>query len=152
MKQLQFTIEIDAPKEKVWETMLGDKTYREWTSSFSPGSYYKGDWSEGSTILFLGPDPKTGEEGGMVSKVVENRPHDFISLKHIGFVQNGKEDTTSEMAKEWAASSFENYSFNEKNGATEIVVDLNVVDDLEEEFKNMWPDALQKLKTLSEAK
>ena len=152
MKKLQFTIEINASKEKVWNTMLEDKTYRQWASTFSPGSYYKGDWSKGSKMLFLGPNPETGEEGGMVSKVVENRPHEFISLEHIGFVQNGKEDTTSEMAKEWAASAFENYSLNEKNGATEVVVDLNIMDELAEEFEKMWPDALQKLKKLSEIK
>ena len=39
--------------------MLADDTYREWTSAFHPGSYYKGDWSEGSKILFLGP----GDDG-----------------------------------------------------------------------------------------
>jgi hypothetical protein len=102
-------------------------------------------------MLFIGPHPETGEEGGMVSEVVESRPHGFISREHVGFVQNGIEDTTGEMAKEWAASAFENYTFNEKNGATELVVDLNVMDELAEEFGKMWPAALQKLKGLSES-
>lgn len=150
MKKLQFKINIEASKEKVWDTMLEDATYREWTSVFSPGSYYKGDWSAGSKILFLGPDPRTGEEGGMVSMVSENKPYEFISLKHIGFVQNGIEDTESEMAKTWADSSFENYTFNEKDGKTELVVDLNVTDELAGEFERMWPDALKKLKEISE--
>lgn len=151
MKKLQFTIEIQASKEKVWNTMLEDMTYRQWTSIFSPGSHYQGDWSKGSKMLFLGPNPETGEEGGMVSTVRENRPHEFISLQHIGFLQEGTEDTTSEMAKEWAASSFENYTLNENNGAVEVVVDLNIMDELAEEFEKMWPLALQKLKELSEA-
>ncbi|MEZ4210962.1 MAG: SRPBCC domain-containing protein [Candidatus Paceibacterota bacterium] len=150
MKKLQFKINIEASKEKVWDTMLEDATYREWTSVFSPGSYYKGDWSAGSKILFLGPDPRTGEEGGMVSMVSENKPYEFISLKHIGFVQNGIEDTESEMAKTWADSSFENYTFNEKDGKTELVIDLNVTDELAGEFERMWPDALKKLKEISE--
>ncbi len=150
MKKLQFKINIEASKEKVWDTMLEDATYREWTSVFSPGSYYKGDWSAGSKILFLGPDPRTGEEGGMVSMVSENKPYEFISLKHIGFVQNGIEDTESEMAKAWADSSFENYTFNEKDGKTELVIDLNVTDELAGEFERMWPDALKKLKEISE--
>ena len=37
MQKLNFKIDINAPKEKVWSTMLEDKTYREWTDSFSPG-------------------------------------------------------------------------------------------------------------------
>lgn len=151
MKKLQFSVEIQAPKEKVWETMLDDVTYRQWTDTFSPGSYYKGDWSKESKMRFLGPNPQTGEEGGMVSQVIESKPYEFISLKHVGFVQNGKEDTTSEMAQQWAASSFENYTFHEKNGVTELIVDLNVIDELAEEFEKMWPDALQKLKKLSES-
>lgn len=151
MKKLEFKIKIHAPKEKVWNTMLEDGTYREWTSPFSPWSYYKGDWSKGSKILFLGPDPKTGEEGGMVSMVSENKPYEFISLKHVGFVQNGKEDTESEIAKQWAAAAFENYTFHEEGGITELTVELNVMDELAEEFERMWPNALKKLKELAES-
>lgn len=150
MKQLHFAIEIEASKEKVWDTMLEDDTYRKWASTFTPGSYYKGDWKKGSKMLFLGPNLQSGGEGGMVSMVVENRPYEFISLSHIGFMQDGEEDTTSEMAKEWADSSFENYTLNEIDGGTELLVDLNVTDDLAEEFEKTWPDALQKLKQLSE--
>ena len=59
MTTLHYLIFINAPKEKVWDTMLKDETYREWTKPFCEGSYYRGDWSEGSKIIFLGPDPKT---------------------------------------------------------------------------------------------
>lgn len=53
MQKLNFKIEINAPKEKIWNTMLNDETYRIWTETFAPGSYYKGDWAQGSKILFL---------------------------------------------------------------------------------------------------
>ena len=44
MEKLHFSISIKAPKEKVWDTMLNDVTYRQWTSVFNPpGSYYEGD-------------------------------------------------------------------------------------------------------------
>src|SRR5690606_24494151 len=99
--------------------------YREWTQEFSPGSYYKGDWSKGSKILFLGPDPETGKEGGMVSRIAENKPYEFVSIEHLGIVQDGVEDTTSEAAKKWAPA-FENYTFRERDGATEVVVDIDI--------------------------
>ncbi len=35
MSKLNFSIVIDAPKEKVWDTMLEDKTYRIWTEAFT---------------------------------------------------------------------------------------------------------------------
>lgn len=89
MEKLNFSIAINAPKEKVYDTMLQDKTYRIWTESFAKGSHYVGDWSKGSKILFLGPDEK-GKMGGMVSRIKENRLHEYISIEHLGIVNDGQ--------------------------------------------------------------
>jgi len=150
MQKLHFSIFIDAPKEKVWDTMLGDSTYREWTAAFNPGSYYKGNWEKGSKMLFLGPDPQGGGEGGMVSVVKENRIYDFISVEHLGIVKDGVEDTESLEAKKWSPA-FENYTFVEKDGGTELLVDMEFEgDEYKAMFEEMWPKALQSLKELSE--
>lgn len=149
MKTLHFSTMIAAPKEKVWHAMLDDAPYREWTSAFNPGSYYRGDWSKGSKILFLGPDPQTGSEGGIVSRIAENRPYEFVSIQHLGLVRDGVEDTTSEAARRWAPA-YENYSFHEQDGATEVRVDLDVLDDHAAMFEAMWPPALARLKELAE--
>jgi hypothetical protein len=149
MQKLHFSILINAPKEKVWHAMLDDKPYREWTKAFNEGSYYKGSWEKGSKILFLGPDPETGEEGGMVSRIAENKPYEYISIEHLGIVQNGVEDTTSEEAKKWAPA-FENYTFNEKDGKTEVLVDMDIDEKEAEMFSKMWPEALKKLKEIAE--
>jgi hypothetical protein len=151
MQKLHFSIQINAPKEKVWHAMLDEKSYREWTSAFNPGSYYKGDWSKGSKILFLGPNPETGGEGGMVSRIAEHKPYEFISIEHLGIVHNGIEDTTSDEARKWAPA-YENYSFREKDGATEVLVDTDVDENEAEMFNKMWSEALQKLKEIAEKK
>ena len=150
MQKIHFSILIQADKEKVWNVMLDDATYREWTVDFHPGSYYKGDWSEGSKMLFLGPDEASGKEGGMVSRIKENRKYEFISIEHIGMIIDGVEDTTSEMVKKWTPS-FENYTFIEKDGGTEVNVDMEVAnDDFKDMFEGMWPKALLKLKEIVE--
>ena len=149
MQKLHFSMLINAPTDKVWHTMLDDQPYREWTKAFNEGSYYKGSWEKGSKILFLGPDPNTGEEGGMVSRIAENKPYEFISIEHLGIVQNGVEDTTSEAARKWAPA-FENYRFNDKDGATEVLVDMDVEDEHVQMFNEMWPKGLRKLKELAE--
>jgi hypothetical protein len=149
MQKLHFSIEINAPKEKVWRTMLDDNTYREWTSAFSPGGYYKGDWNKGSKIVFVGLDPETGKEAGMVSRIAENKQYEYVSIEHVGIVMNGVEDTTSEEAKKWTPA-FENYTFKDKDGKTEVLVDIDVADDHVEMFNNMWPDGLKKLKEIAE--
>jgi uncharacterized protein YndB with AHSA1/START domain len=149
MEKLNFKIEINAPKEKVWKTMLEDRTYRIWTTPFSEGSYYKGDWSKGSKIIFLGPNPETGKEGGMVSRVAENKLYEYISIEHLGMINDGVEDTTSEEVKKWTPA-FENYTFKEKNGKTDVLVDMDINKEYKEMFEDMWPKALQKLKELAE--
>jgi uncharacterized protein YndB with AHSA1/START domain len=147
MDKLHFSIVIKAPKEKVWNTMLDDKTYRQWTEAFMPGSYYKGDWSKGSKMLFIGPGENG--EGGMVSRIKDNQKYKYISIEHLGVVNEGKEDTTSVAVKSWAGA-LENYTLNEKDGTTEVLVDLDTVEEYKEMFESMWPKALMKLKDLAE--
>lgn len=150
MQKLHCSITINAPKEKVWHAMLDDKPYREWTAAFNPGgSYYKGDWSQGSKILFLGPDPDTGGEAGMVSRIAENKPYEYVSIEHLGIVQDDVEDTTSEAAKKWAPA-YENYTFKEKDGVTEVLVDMDIAEEEAEMFNKLWPEALRKLKEIAE--
>lgn len=148
MEKLNFSIEINAPKEKVWDTMLEDKTYRAWTEVFNQGSHFVGDWNKGSKILFLGPG-EDGKMGGMVSRIKENKLYEFISIEHLGIVQDGKEDTTSETVQAWAGAH-ENYSFSEKDGVTKVSVEMDSNEEYSEMFNGMWPKALQKLKELSE--
>lgn len=151
---MHFEIVIQAPVQKVWDAMLGDATYREWTESFHAGSYYKGDWSEGSKMLFLGPDETTKKEGGMVSRIKENRKYEFISIEHLGVVMDGVEDTTSEQVMTWLPA-FENYTFTDKGGDTHLAIDMEMPATAEakmmkEMFEGMWPKALLKLKEICE--
>ncbi|MEI9912589.1 MAG: hypothetical protein WDO71_24880 [Bacteroidota bacterium] len=56
MQRINFSISINAPKEKVWQVLWNDSSYRQWTSAFSEGSYVVTDnWKEGTKILFLSP-------------------------------------------------------------------------------------------------
>ncbi|MDZ7693929.1 MAG: SRPBCC domain-containing protein [Balneolaceae bacterium] len=146
MKRLHYSIAIDAPKKRVWETMLNQDTYRKWTDVFAPGSHYEGDWNKGSKILFLAPNDE-GQMEGMVSRIRENREYEFISIEHLGMLQDGKEDTSSA----WAGA-LENYAFNLKSGKTEVSVDVDTEEEYLEMFGDMWPKALQKLKKLAEKK
>ena len=124
MQTLHYTITINAPREKVWNVMLDDATYREWTSVFHPGSYYKGSWDKGSKILFIGPDPETGKEGGMVARIKENRLHEYVSIEQYGEIQDGVE-------KPWGEGVliYENYTFTDKDGSTEVAVELTNIPD-----------------------
>ena len=148
MKRLQFSIDINAPKEKVWNTMLNQDTYRVWADVFMPGSHYLGNWNTGSKILFVAPDT-SGNVAGMVSRIKENRQYAYVSIEHLGFVQDGKEDTSSEAVKAWAGA-LENYTFTESNGTTNVFVELDTAEEHAEMFGDIWPKALEELKKLAE--
>lgn len=149
MQKLTASIFINAPREKVWNTMLSPETYQQWTKVFNPTSRFEGDWSEGSKILFLGTDDKGENEGGMVSRIAKNVPYEYLSIEHLGIIENGVEDTTSEKAKSWAPA-FENYTFHDKDGGTELVIDQDIEEKYKEQFDEMWPKALRVLKELAE--
>lgn len=139
MKKLHFTIRIAAPRQVVWDTMLQPETYSKWTAAFCDGSYYKGSWETGSDILFLSP---SGE--GMKAVIAENRPGEFISIRHFGCVSNENVEPITEPA-------FENYAFRDVEGGTELSVEMDSPDQYEAMFQDMWPRALQLLKALCES-
>lgn len=146
MNSMHFSITVRASKEKVWNTMLQPETYRIWTAEFGEGSYYEGSWGQGEKIRFLGPDGT----GGMTSVIAENKPYQFISIKHLGIVKNGLDDTESEEAKAWS-SAYENYTLDERGGLTELKVELSAIPaDFEQYMTDTWPKALAKLKALCE--
>ena len=142
------SIFIKSSKENVWDIMLNKETYKIWTKHFNPTSYFEGDWSEGSKMLFLGTD-ENGKKGGMVSRVAKNIPYKYISIEHLGIVENYIEDTISEKAKSWAPS-FENYTLTEKDNGIELLIDIDIQDEYKEMFEEMWDNALLELKNIIE--
>jgi len=149
MQKLRETIVIDAPREKVWDIMLSEPTYTEWTKPFGEGARMEGSFTEGAEVRFIGPDPETGKDAGMVAVIRESRKPEFLSMEHIGIIMDGVADTTSEEAKKWSPA-FENYTFNEKDGGTEVVVEVDILEEHRAMFEEAWPKALAVLKELSE--
>ncbi len=145
-KRMQFSALIDAPPALVVEVMTAPDTYREWTSEFMEGSCYEGSWDEGERIRFLTP---AGD--GMVAEIAEHRPNEFISVRHLGVVENGVEDTASDAVRAWAPA-YENYSFEAVGDGTRIVVDQDMTAEYEDYMRKTWPKALARLKALCEAR
>ena len=149
MKKLQYTVSINAPVTKIYDVMLGitnKSTYEQWTAMFNPTSTYEGTWDKGNKILFVGVD-ENGNKGGMVSKIVDNIPNKFVSIQHYGLVQGDKEITEGPEVEKWA-NGFENYTFEENNGTSTVIVDLDTTEDFIEYMNETYPKALNKLKEI----
>lgn len=149
MKTQHFDVFINAPRQHVWTTMLQPASYEQWTAAFCEGSRFEGSWDQGSKIRFLGPEGPEG--GGMVAEIAEHRPGEFVSIRHLGVIQDGVEDTTSEAIKAWAPC-YENYTFIDEAGGTRLKVDSDVFGDHEAFMAETWPRALARLKAVCEGK
>ena len=144
MEKHKFKIDIHAPKEKVWKVLWNDDTYPKWTSVFAEGSSVTTDWKKGSKALF-----HDGKGDGMVATIADNIPNEYMSIRHLGMVKGGVEDTTSEEVQKWAGA-MENYTLKSNNGNTELLVDMDIADQYKDYFEKTWPKALEKVKELAE--
>lgn len=144
MQKMHFSIDIYAPKERVWSTLWEDKTFREWASIIDPETYMVGEMKEGNEVQFI----SSASGYGVTSFVDKLVPNEFVLLKHSTDTQ---EDGKREREKEWTGGE-ESYSLTEKNGTTTLTVIFDVPPELEETFKVSFPKALKRIKMLTEGK
>lgn len=150
MKKINLVITINAPREVVWDAIVNDAKFRLWTSAFQESSYFEGGWNKGDTIRFLATNEK-GEKEGMVSEIAESIYPEYISIKHLGYIVNGVDDTTSEEIRKWAPA-YENYALEKfEENKTLFKLDMDAADEYFDMFMELWPKALAKLKKVSEA-
>lgn len=144
MKELQFSIEINATRERVWDTLWQDETFREWASIIDPQTYMVGELKEGNEIQFISSASGYGVTS-LVEKLVVGQ---FLLLRHHADTQ---ESGKRERDQEWTGGA-ETYSLVNNDGATTLTVVFDVPPELEEEFKVSYPKALERVKMLSERK
>lgn len=145
MKTLEYQIDINADKQKVWNTMLQRETYEQWTAVSWPGSSYEGEWKQGQAMRFGSPG-----QGGTYAEFRELTPYEHIHAEHTAVINaDGSLDRDSDMAKGWVGTT-ESYTFTEKNGKTQLKIEMKINPDWEQMFNEGWPPALEKLKELCE--
>lgn len=146
MEKIKFSVIINASREKVWNTMLEKDTYQKWTTLFHEGSSYEGNWEGGSEMKFIGPS-EDGTVSGMYAIIAVNKQYEFISIKHLGELKNGEKNPWPVVEGQ---EGYENYTFKDCDGGTEVIVELTVPAEWKDMFNDMWPKALAKLRELSE--
>ena len=136
-----YSIQIEAPRTTVWQVLWGDETYRAWTKVFSEDSHAETDWKEGSKVIF-----GDGKGNGMISRIASKRDDAFMSFEHLGLMKEGKEETAT---AGWAGAK-ENYTLTDEKNGTLLVVEIDVEADYENYFDKTFPQALEKVRALSE--
>lgn len=144
MNKLQFSIEINASKERVWNTLWEDATFRDWASIIDEGTYIKGVIEEGREIQFI----SSVNGYGVTSLVDQLIPNAFVLFKHSS---DTKEYGEQDREKEWTGGE-ERYALTEINGITILTVTTDMPFEQEETFNIRLPKALERIKTLAENK
>ena len=141
MKQMQFVVTIQATKERVWDVLWADATFREWAGIIDPGTYMTGELKEGAEVQFI-----SGNGYGVTSLVASVIPNEYLLLKH----QADTQDTGARLRdKEWTGGE-ESYQLTEQDGTTTLTTAFDVPPDLEDYFKDAYPKALGRVKGLAE--
>ena len=144
MEHLEYTVEINAPRKKVWDTMLNEDTYKQWVANAWPNSYYKGSWTKGEEISFLSGG------GGTLAHLDDVKPHEHILARHVAVINsNGAQERRSEVTDGWIGS-IEEYKFSEHEGKTQLKVIIETSPAWVQMFDEGWPKALKDLKDLCE--
>ena len=139
----RYKTTLNAPKERVWETLWGKETYPKWTAAFSEGSKVETDWKEGSKVLFL-----NAENEGMISRIQQKKENEKMVFRHLGMIdKNGKEDFDSEAVKGWEGAE-EIYLLKDVNGKTELSVEMDMGEEQEKYFDDVWPKVFRDLENL----
>ena len=139
---MRFSIEIHATRDRVWDTLWNDETFRQWAGLIDPGTYMTGKLDVDNKIQFISAENGYGVTS-LVEQVVAN---ELLVLRHSADTQdNGENDREPQ----WTGGS-EQYSLEEKEGVTLLTVEFDVPIELEKEFNANYPKALDKVKELSE--
>lgn len=146
LTKISFSTTIKATKQKVWNILWDDESYKAWTAAFAEGSCAVTDWKEGSKILFL-----DAKGDGMYCTIAKKIQDEFMSFKYDGELKNHVELPVNEKNSDWV-NGFENYTLKETNGITTLTVEMTVTDGMADYFNKTFPVALENVKKLAEAK
>jgi hypothetical protein len=144
MKTLEFNININAPKEKIWKILWENKTYTDWVSVFCEGTYAVSNWNEGDTIHFLTP---TGE--GMNSIIEKKIDNQYMAFKHISEMKNFEAMPIDDTASEWTGCR-EIYELIQEENSVQLLVKMDALEKYVDYFNTTFQKALERVKQLSE--
>ncbi|AZI32510.1 SRPBCC domain-containing protein [Kaistella carnis] len=139
MKQLVFKTQINATPEKVWDVLFTQDSYRKWSSAMNEGTYFEGNWEEGTIMKFL--DPKNN---GMYNLIEKNIPNKTLKMKHLGWILEGELSP-----QDWEESTVTYHLENNEYG-TLLTAEVISLDEFVDFFNSKYPKNFELIKKLAE--
>ena len=140
MKLLEFKTQINAPADKVWKVLFTQDENRNWPSAVNEGTYFEGNWEEGSVMRFL-----DDENNGMYNQIEKNIPNRELVMKHLGWIYDGELSP-----QDWEDSTV-TYLLESNENGTLLTGKINALDEFVDFFNSKYPSNFEKVKKLSES-
>lgn len=143
MQTQEFSIQIHSTKERVWEVLWNDVTFRNWSGLIDEGTYMKGELKEGEEVEFI-----SAVSGYGVTSFVEKLvPCEYVLFRQMVDTKESGEDVREE---EWTGGT-ESYALTEHDGVTTLTVTTEVPPSQEDTMRERIPKALERIQELAEA-
>jgi hypothetical protein len=84
-----------------------------------------------------------------LAEIAENRPQEYVSIRHVGMIEKGVEDTASEKVRAWTPA-YETYRLVDVPDGTRVTVTLDTPEEYAQHMQDTFPKALAQLKDLAE--
>lgn len=139
MKQLVFKTQINATPEKVWDVLFTQDSYRKWSSAMNEGTYFEGNWEEGTIMKFL--DPKNNGMYNLIEKIIPNKT---LKMKHLGWILEGELSP-----QDWEESTVTYHLENNEDG-TLLTAEVISLDEFVDFFNSKYPKNFELIKKLAE--
>lgn len=141
---IQKSIDIKAPRKKVWDVIVNDRYNRIWLREFGRSTWAETDWKAHSKVVF-----RDDEGQGVFGTVLESKPPELLVIEYDGELVKGKPETESEVARS-IIGGHEAYRLSESNGITSLEISNDIPDEYYEEMQHDWDKALHRMKELAE--
>lgn len=145
VRTIAQSIEIQAPRERVWDVLVQDETYRQWAAEFMPGSYAETDWQAGSKAAF-----RDSRGSGVIGRIVTSERPEYLDIEYDGLLVNDREDLESSDAIEMKGAH-ETYRLTEQSGTTHLAIESGMSEAYYADMNEAWVRALRKVKELAES-
>lgn len=140
MQKLEFSVQINAPAEKVWQSLFEEDDNGNWLAAMDEGTTFEGTWADGSIMKFF--DPK---KNGMYNLVEKNVLHQELKMKHMGWIVDGELSP-----QDWEDSTISYILIPNKNG-TLLKGEILALDEFVSFFESKYPPNFNRIKELAES-
>ncbi len=143
-KKIIKSIDINASRENVWNSLFMPESFKQWGAEFSQGTEVITTWEEGSKVIF-----KDASNSGLVGTIIKNVPQEIMVIEYYGELKDDKEDAESPYAQE-VKGAMETYILTEKEGRVYLAIECDMSEKYFDMMSEAWDRALVKIKTLAE--